>query len=309
MNPNMTTAIVWAMLMAAQAYFGVVMHDPDLARPAAGYSNTDARMTVRLAAAAAAAGAAAAAAAAAPAGPAIVVLDGANYPANARDDDFSSSYYDFACALAANNFEKSAYHVLELCVANSVSTLDEKNIQSYFAMNGVNQELATQVLTRVINYLTSVIAPTTYPRVLTDRIERCVWLKYHTTYASGVGLVKKFLDATQNGAVFAVTVGTIAAVNAALAAPWDPVLADAVPLTLKGLAYIFLDAIKLLPTNKWYQGEKGAAMITPAATIAVRAWAVTTQAFAANTGAITAAANAAAADTALLAVRGIPQNI
>lgn len=304
MSTNMTTAIVWAMLFAAQMYFGVTLYDSTVALPTGGYTAAHALMTIRMAPVPGATGGTATVVV-----PSVVLLDGGSYPQGAKDDDYTIAYYSFVSALVANGFMKPATHVLELCVANGVKLLDEANIGSYFAMNGVPSELAVAPILSTVNFLTSMIPPSSFPKELINRIDACIWLRYHTTYASGVGLVKRFLDSTSQGAIFGVTAATLALVQAAFDKPWDMKAADKIPLILKGLAFVFLGAINQLPANRWYQGEKGKELLAPTIISAVKVWALKTQELASNTVAITGATSAAAADAALAAVPGLPTSI
>jgi len=228
--------------------------------------------------------------------------------ANLNDADIPRGMVEVAKGLLDNQMEKAMLYVVDLAGANQVSSLDERNVQSYFLAAGVDIQISP--IMKSIPYFSSILSKMVDSPLFQASILEFDWLRYHTTYASGNGLVLRVLESTgttdSDPGPFNVPGHIVKAVEEAVKNPWDKEASDDVPMTLKGIAHVYLEAIGMLPIAKWYQGEKGRSNLTLAAISAVRAYAVTTTKLKANVGAIEKAADVAAANAALAATHALP---
>ena len=244
-------------------------------------------------------------------------MGGVNYkfsdqlPDDAKDGEITIAIFTTTSLLVNKDFQKAFTYVLDLSGAAQVSALNEKNVESYFASTGVELNIAP--IMKAIPFFAATLDNLSSMPEYQEKILELDWLKYHTTYASGNGLVMKVLEATgtttNNPGPFKVPATVVSAVEAAIKAPWDKGASDSVPMTLKGVSHVYLEAIGMLPTAKWYQGEKGKSNLSVAAIAAIRAYATTTTRLKANVDAITAAKTIADADRELEATGAIPSII
>lgn len=219
--------------------------------------------------------------------------------------------YELASDLSENSFAKSIQYLLDLVGASQAGVLDDKNVESYFASTGVELNVAfVQKLLPALSAATTALKdiPEFQARILDHE-----WLKYHTSFSSGSGLVLRVLEATgtstQDPGPFKISPTVVSAVVSATKEPWNKGASDAIPMNLKGVCHVYLEALGMLPTAKWYQGEKGRAMLSPATVSAIRAYAVKTTSLKADTKGIESSVDVASADSALLKAGVLPSFI
>lgn len=219
--------------------------------------------------------------------------------------------FETASVLVENNFMKAGTYLLDLVGASQVAALDDKNIESYFKSTGI--ELSITTIKRSLPFFTTVIDNLASDPHFIEKTKKFEWLRYHTTYASGNGLVMKLLEATNTTTTypgpFNVPANIVTAVKDAVENPWDKEMSDKIPSTLKGIAHVYLEAIQMLPAAKWYQGERGRSNLTVSAVAAIKAYAVRVTELKANTDNIKKASSVREADTALAATGAVPSVI
>jgi len=225
-----------------------------------------------------------------------------------KENSFTRGEFETAESLVDTNLQKAGIYVIELVAANQVASLDDRNISSYFQAAGVT--IVPSTILKLLPYLSSIFEDLlTYPE-LAERAKGFDWLKYHLTYASGNALVSKFAAAVgasvTNESVFKIPSGVMTSLKILDENPWNKAESDKIPLTLKGLAHVYLEAVGQLPVAKWYQGEKGRSNLSVATIQAVRAYAVTSSKIMANTDTIQKADNIAAVNDALAASGVLP---
>lgn len=216
--------------------------------------------------------------------------------------------FETASMLSADGFAKAGTYLLDLVGANQVSSLDDRNIESYFKAAGVEMNIAT--IKKSLPFFSSALDNLTSDPDFVGRSKKFEWLRYHITYASGNGLVMKFLEATgtttSSEGPFKIQPAIVNLVKDAVEKPWDKEASDKVPMTLKGITHVYLEAIGMLPSAKWYQGEKGRANLTVAAVAAIRAYATRVTALKANIESITSATSIADANASLAMTGAVP---
>jgi hypothetical protein len=230
------------------------------------------------------------------------------YPFSASDSDITPQLFDLIVDLLRNDLAKAGIYLLDLVGASQVSTLDEGNVQSYFASKGADFSVATVM--KCLPYFCAVVEILYRDPDFINRVKDYEWLRYHTTYSSGTDLIVRVLESTNtttaNVGPYRVCASTYNAVMAAHAAPYDKVLSDRIPLALKGICHVHLEAIGLLPKNKWYQGLKGREILSPAAITAITTYAVRSTELQADKTAINSATTVAAAEAALINTGAVP---
>lgn len=195
---------------------------------------------------------------------ALRVTDAANNPA--WDFQFAINAGVFVLPVFANNpfitseqlatlhsiLLKAPNHVIEMVTANQVKTLSDENIESYYKMSGL--EVSVNNPMKSISYLSTV-----FPQLITApniqaQIPNMKWLEYHTSYSGSARLINSCI--TDTGTIITWQANTVAAVQAALAAPWDPATANAIPEMAIAITYVYLEVTNMLPRKPWYQGNK-----------------------------------------------------
>jgi len=219
--------------------------------------------------------------------------------------------YDLASDLSGDSYAKGTQYLLDLASASQSGVLDDKNVESYFASAGV--ELNVSYVQRLLPALSSAMTvlkdiPEFHSRILSHD-----WLKYHTSFSSGSGLVLRVLEATGTSAnsagPFNISPNVVASVILANKEPWNKEASDAIPMNLKGLCHVYLESLGMLPSAKWYQGEKGRSMLSPAAVSAIKAYAIKTTSLRADTKGIESSVTIDDADSALFKSGTLPSFI
>lgn len=214
----------------------------------------------------------------------------------ANDTEYTAQVLDYAKVSFGS--DNALMSILELVAANQVSELADENIQSFFAAKGT--ELNIGLVRKVVRYISSVEGSLMSSSIFQARSLDFKWMAYHTTAASGSGLVMRFLDMTgaskgdgnYKGGIFSVTEATYDLVVQSIRAPWEITAADRIPDRIKGFAYIFLEAMDLLPKNKWYQGLRASSNLSPNEILAIKAAASKHKALTSATTGISAATDA-----------------
>lgn len=219
--------------------------------------------------------------------------------------------YETASILNFDHCSKAGIYLLDLVGANQVAALDEKNIESYFKAAGC--DIQVNMIHKALPYLSSTLENVMSEPQFVERTKEFEWLRYHTTYASGNGLVLKMLEATGTTLTdvgpFKVPAEVVRHVKKAVDDPFDKIASDQVPSTLKGIAHVYLESIQMLPAAKWYQGERGRANLTVSAVAAIKAFAIKLTQIKANTDEIVKATTVAEATHALQKTGAVPSVI
>jgi len=219
--------------------------------------------------------------------------------------------FNLASNLSANSYARATQYLFDLVGASQSGMLDDKNVESYFASTGI--ELNVSFIQKLLPaFAASVTMLKDIPEFQT-RILNHEWLKYHTSFSSGSGLVLRVLESTgtseHNVGPFNISPAIVASVISATKEPWNKVASDAIPMNLKGVCHVYLEALGMLPSAKWYQGEKGRSMLSPATISAIRAYAVKTIALKSDTKSIESSTDVMAADAALVKAGVLPSFI
>jgi hypothetical protein len=143
-------------------------------------------------------------------------------------------------------------HLLELSAANQVGRLNERNVVSYFAMQGA--ELSVNQIMKVINFTSSVLPKLIEINDFQESSKEVKWIEYHTSAASTPQLVRKCIDDTER--LIKWSKDTLESVNNSIARPWDMRLVLRIKSKAIQITYCYLEASNTLPPGKWYQGEK-----------------------------------------------------
>jgi len=216
--------------------------------------------------------------------------------------------FETTTVLTFDQCGKAGIYLLDLVGANQVAALDEKNIESYFRAAGC--DIQVNMIHKALPYLSSTLENVMSEPQFVVRTREFEWLKYHTTYASGNGLVLKMLEATgttpTNPGPFKVPAEIVEHVKKAVEDPFDKAASDHVPPTLKGIAHVYLEAIQMLPAAKWYQGERGRSNLTVSAVAAIKAFAIKLTQIKANTDEIAKAQSVEEAIHALQQTGAVP---
>jgi hypothetical protein len=210
---------------------------------------------------------------------------GAPWDEHWQTGEVTKGLYETASVLTFDQCAKAGIYLLDLVGANQVAALDEKNIESYFKAAGC--DIQVNMIHKALPYLSSYLENVMSEPDFVTRTRDFEWLKYHTTYASGNGLVLKMLEATgttlTDPGPFKVPAEIVRHVKKAVEDPFDKVASDHVPSTLKGIAHVYLESIQMLPAAKWYQGERGRSNLTVSAVAAIKAFAIKLTEIKANT--------------------------
>lgn len=233
---------------------------------------------------------------------------GAPWSEDWQTGEVTVGLYETASALTFDHCSKAGIYLLDLVGANQVAALDEKNIESYFKAAGC--DMAVNVIHKALPFLSSILENVMSEPTFVERTREFDWLKYHTAYASGNGLVHKLLEATgttlTDPGPFKVPAEVVRHVKKAVDDPFDKNASDQIPSTLKGIAHVYLEAIQMLPAAKWYQGEKGRANLTVSAVAAIKAYAIKVTQLKANTDQIAKATTVATATKELQDTGAVP---
>jgi len=210
--------------------------------------------------------------------------------------------------LLENTGEKAGKYLIELVTAQQTGSLDASNVSSYFKAAGY--DISVNHVMAMLPYFASAFPKLNEGDWFNAARDEFKWLKYHTTVASGNGLVSKFLDATgttvDNPGPFKIPHEVVGAVQWSMLNAHDPRASDAVPLTLKGITHVYLDALGQLPSKPWYQGLSGRQALSPAAITAISQYAVCSNKLRGNTEEIRSSTTINAMDAALMASGAVP---
>eukprot|EP01118_Nematostelium_gracile_P017085 TRINITY_DN7200_c0_g1_i4.p1 TRINITY_DN7200_c0_g1~~TRINITY_DN7200_c0_g1_i4.p1 ORF type:complete len:272 (-),score=26.25 TRINITY_DN7200_c0_g1_i4:330-1145(-) len=146
---------------------------------------------------------------------------------------------------------KAPLHILELCGAEQVKPLRERNVDSYFKM--AKSEMPTTRIHQVVMFIAANIKMMITDDDFQQHTKTVNWVGYHTQAASTQSLCRKFMDETKDFLNW--QDNTKKAIKDACDAPWDKGRIDLIPLKVVQLCYCYLQATKQLPDN-WYMGQR-----------------------------------------------------
>lgn len=171
-----------------------------------------------------------------------------------KDADNGGGDYNEEVSINLNKMlNKASKHIVELVGAYQVGGLRERNIESYFKM--AKAEIPVTRIMQLVHFMSLELPKIVEEEAFQEGIPGVNWLVYHTAAASTQQLVNKYLEETKEIKQIKVSDDTKLAVKAALDAPWDKALIDAIPRKIVAHCYVYLEATKQLPDN-WYQGIK-----------------------------------------------------
>lgn len=157
--------------------------------------------------------------------------------------------------------------ILELVAANQVRRLTNENVVSYFQSINVERVNGATILSLIIP-LSSVIGKVVTNDALRAVLSPTDWIRYHTNATSTPILVQRAIEFIGTSIPGFWAPATLNAVTAAIAAPWNKQLSDAIPRKAVAATHAILTALRQCP-KEWYQGNK-AKTAMPASTYA--AW-------------------------------------
>jgi len=141
--------------------------------------------------------------------------------------------------------------LVDLSACHQVKALSESNVENYFKM--LNQPVPASRVLKVVDHLSRAC-----PRLITaipDESRDSKFITYHTTVASGLGLVRRYLNSLPPVVLALWTQAEIKTVTDYLQNPSDIKLASRIPPNLVVHSYIFHDLSGTLP-SKWFMGIK-----------------------------------------------------
>jgi len=184
------------------------------------------------------------------------------------EDMTSDAMEDVANTPAGNFFRKcvNAFNVamkwlIELSAAHQVRALKPENVNSYYASQNILNINGTQIL-NIINAFSMMIAKIMPIENARNMLQDTDWMRYHTNATSTPMLVQKAIDFVGEAIPGFWGEETVNAVTAAIAAPWNKALADAIPRKAVAATSAILYALKQRPMG-WYQGDKAKAATPP----------------------------------------------
>lgn len=192
-------------------------------------------------------------------------------------------------------YDRSGGWIIDLVAAYQIRPLNERNVSSYFKSKGgmiINGMRILPILKVMADNLPKLTGQAGI------NIENSAWTRYHTSYSSSPQLVMRALGIV--GAAFPTMFSgaSVAAVNAAILAPWDSALVDRIPKSALAATHAILFAFSMLP-DRWMQGEKAVAEGSPVTYAAILAGCKRMKDLMANTSAIGSATNMTALSAAM----------
>jgi len=140
----------------------------------------------------------------------------------------------------------------DLTMAEQVTHMTFKNVESYFAQYSKNRIRGRTILTLITPFSTKINRLCTIDGV---DIPNTTWMRYRMSASSSAQLVKKAMDIVGAAIPNLISPETVAAVNASLTAPYNLALATAISVKSKAFSHAVLTAFKSCP-DSWWQGEK-----------------------------------------------------
>lgn len=140
-------------------------------------------------------------------------------------------------------------HAYILAIGHLYQPLTTEHAQSFSAFAGC--DTPPTVLVKIANHLASRMSKDDMVPILVDLCSSCEWLQYRATYASGMQVVQRAIEAAPT--LFTDLEKDLVAL--AMRHFWDKVTAAQVPHKAIGKAYVVATTMGFCPKN-WYQGMK-----------------------------------------------------
>lgn len=161
----------------------------------------------------------------------------------------------------ATAFRLAPQWMIDLIGCHQVRALTANNISGYFqAQNRSNVDGRT--IEPILDPMMNVFPKMVETDAWRARLSNNTWIGYHTAFSSTGNLCSRMLDGLGAVGNTMFSPGTITAIRASNADPWNATLNQAIPQVAIGAAHAFHKVYKTLP-DKWYQGDRAKDALPP----------------------------------------------